>query len=325
MARNERRPSSGGQKGPSDRSRKSMGKGSKSHRPGPGPRPQGRPERRRGLREGLEDRGVGAGAVATDRGSEREAREDRLEGRHAVEEALKAGQAIDKVWVMQSREGDVSPHLAILARQAKDAGAVIVEAPKASLDRLSSTGVHQGIIAQIPAVEYVEPEAMLELAREREEEPFLILLDQIQDSHNLGAVIRVADAVGAHGVIIPKHRALGIDAVAMRASAGSANHVLCARVTNLSQTMRDLKDAGVWMAGTDAEGDNALTTDSLRGPIALIIGNEGEGMSQLVRETCDFVVSLPMLGQVTSLNASVACGILAYRVRQLRDTQRPSS
>lgn len=250
-----------------------------------------------------------------------EPRADRLEGIHAVEEALKAEQAIDKIWVMQGNDGTLSPHLAMLARQAKQAGAVIVEAPRQTLDRLSQTGTHQGIIAQMPAITYVEPEAMIARAKEKNEAPFLILLDQIQDSHNLGAVLRVADSVGAHGVIIPKHRALGVDAIAMRASAGAAHHVPVARVTNLAQCMRELKQHDIWIAGTDATGENALMSQALRGPIALVIGNEGEGMSQLVRETCDFVVSIPMMGHVSSLNASVACGILAYRVRQLRDAQ----
>ena len=249
----------------------------------------------------------------------RELREDRLEGRHAVEEALKADQSIDKIWVMQGEDGQVPGPLQPLVRQAKQTGAVIVESPKQSLDRLSQTGIHQGIIAQIPAIDYAEISDMLALAEERDEPPFLILLDQIHDSHNLGAILRVADGAGAHGVIIPKHRALGVDVIAVRASAGASNHVLTARVTNLSQTMRELKELGIWIAGSDAEGENALMTDQLRGPIALVIGNEADGMSHLVRETCDFVVSLPMQGQMESLNASVACGILSYRVRQIRD------
>lgn len=250
----------------------------------------------------------------------RERRDDRLEGRHAVEEALKADQAIDKVWVMLGENGEVPGPLQPLVRQAKAAGAVIVEAPKQSLDRLTETGTHQGIIAQIPAVEYAEVEDMLALAEEKGEEPFLILLDQIHDSHNLGAILRVADGAGAHGVIIPKHRALGVDAIAVRASAGAASHVLTARVTNLSQAMRELKEKGIWIAGTAAGGENALASNQLRGPIALVIGNEADGMSHLVTETCDFIVSLPMHGAIESLNASVACGILAFRVRQIRDS-----
>lgn len=259
-------------------------------------------------------------ARRTDYERPREMRDDRLEGRHAVEEALKADQPIDKIWVMLGEDGAVPGPLQPLVRQAKAAGAVIVEAPKQSLDRLSETGTHQGIIAQIPAVEYAEVEDMLALAEQKGEEPFLILLDQIHDSHNLGAILRVADGAGAHGVIIPKHRALGVDAIAVRASAGASSHVLTARVTNLSQVMRELKEKGIWIAGTAADGENALASDQLRGPIAIVIGNEADGMSHLVTETCDFIVSLPMHGAMESLNASVACGILAFRVRQLRDS-----
>ena len=283
------------------------------NRPRGGKRPSGqKPARRETRREQSQE---------DPRPRERELREDRLEGRHAVEEALKAGQPIDKLWGMQAEDGTIPGPLQPLVRQAKAAGAVIVEAPRPSLDRLSQTGIHQGIIAQIPAVEYAEVADMLALAEEKGEEPFLILLDQIHDSHNLGAILRVAEGVGAHGVVIPKHRALGMDAVAVRASAGAASHVMIARVTNLGQCMRDLKDKGIWIAGADAAGENALTSSNLHGSMALVIGNEADGMSQLVRDTCDFIVSIPMVGQVSSLNASVACGILAYRIRQVRDAK----
>lgn len=245
---------------------------------------------------------------------ETEARNDLIEGRNAVIEALRAGRTIDKIFIAK---GDVDKTLGHIASKARSAGIVVTEADRRKLDAMSQTHAHQGVIALCAVKEYSTVEDMLAVAAERGEVPFLVLCDEISDPHNLGAIIRTAECVGAHGVIIPKRRSVGLTAVVGKASAGALEYLPVARVSNLVSTIRDLQKAGVWVFGTAADGDTGLYTADLKGPAAIVIGNEGEGMSRLVSEACDFKVSIPMHGRISSLNASNAAAILLYEaVRQ---------
>lgn len=245
---------------------------------------------------------------------ENEARNDLIEGRNAVMEALRAGRTIDKIFIAK---GDVDKTLGHIASKARSAGIVVTEADRRKLDAMSQTHAHQGVIALCAVKEYSTIEDMLAIAAERGEAPFLVLCDEISDPHNLGAIIRTAECVGAHGVIIPKRRSVGLTAVVGKASAGALEYLPVARVSNLVSTIRDLQKAGVWVFGTAADGDTGLYAADLKGPAAIVIGNEGEGMSRLVSEACDFKVSIPMHGRISSLNASNAAAILLYEaVRQ---------
>lgn len=245
---------------------------------------------------------------------ETEARNDLIEGRNAVMEALRAGRTIDKIFIAK---GDVDKTLGHIASKARSAGIVVTEADRRKLDAMSQTHAHQGVIALCAVKEYSTIEDMLAIAAERGEAPFLVLCDEISDPHNLGAIIRTAECAGAHGVIIPKRRSVGLTAVVGKASAGALEYLPVARVSNLVSTIRDLQKAGVWVFGTAADGDTGLYTADLKGPAAIVIGNEGEGMSRLVSEACDFKVSIPMHGRISSLNASNAAAILLYEaVRQ---------
>ncbi len=237
-----------------------------------------------------------------------------IEGRNAVTEALKSGRAINKVFLA---DGDVDKSLGRLAAQAKDAGAVVVRIDRRKLNDMSPTGAHQGIIASVAAHEYATVEDMLALAEERGEAPLLVICDELSDPHNLGAILRSAECAGAHGVIIPKRRSVGLTAVVGKASAGAIEYMPVARVSNLTATIRDLKQRGVWIYGTAAEGASPLYQTDLTGPAAIVIGNEGVGMSRIVAEACDFKVSIPMKGRISSLNASASAAILLYEaVRQ---------
>ncbi len=237
-----------------------------------------------------------------------------IEGRNAVTEALKSGRAINKVFLA---DGDVDKSLGRLAAQAKEAGAVVVRIDRRKLNDMSPTGAHQGIIASVAAHEYATVEDMLALAEERGEAPLLVICDELSDPHNLGAILRSAECAGAHGVIIPKRRSVGLTAVVGKASAGAIEYMPVARVSNLAATIRDLKQRGVWVYGTAAEGASPLYQTDLRGPAAIVIGNEGVGMSRIVAENCDFKVSIPMKGKISSLNASASAAILLYEaVRQ---------
>lgn len=248
-----------------------------------------------------------------------EAREDQLEGRHPIREALRAGRGIDKAWILAPADGSPPEReLAQLARELREQGAILVNCPRATLDRLATTHNHQGIIARVRMQDYVSLERILEIAEERGEPPFLFVLDEIQDSYNVGAHFRIADAVGMHGLIIPERRSASLDAVVARASAGASAHVACARVTNLVQAIDQLREAGVWVAGAAIEGASSWDDTRLTGPLALVIGNEGRGLRPLVRAHCDLLVSLPMLGAVNSLNAAVSAGILAYEALRQR-------
>ena len=246
---------------------------------------------------------------------ERDAEADGLiEGRNAVTEALRAGTPIDKIFIAR---GETDKTLGHIASTARAAGVVVVEADRRKLDYMSATKAHQGVIALAAVREYASVEDILSVARERGEAPLLVVCDEISDPHNLGAIIRTAECAGAHGVIIPKRRSVGLTAVVGKASAGALEYLPVARVSNLVSTIRDLQKAGVWVFGTAADGDTGLYAADLKGPAAIVIGNEGEGMSRLVSEACDFKVSIPMHGRISSLNASNAAAILLYEaVRQ---------
>jgi len=237
-----------------------------------------------------------------------------IEGRNAVIEAFRAGKTIDKLYIL---DGCQNGPIMTIKREAKKQDTLIKYVAKERLDQLSDTGKHQGVIAQAAAYEYAEVEDMLEAAREKGEPPFLFLLDNIEDPHNLGAIIRTANLAGAHGVIIPKNRAVGLTATVARTSAGALNYTPVAKVTNLAKTIEDLKKEGLWFVCADMGGELMYRLD-LKGPIGLVIGNEGDGVGRLVKEKCDFVASIPMKGNIDSLNASVAAGVLAYEIVRQR-------
>ena len=240
--------------------------------------------------------------------------ENKIEGRNAVLEALRAGKPIDKLYVLDGcQDGSVNT----IKREAAKAGTPIKYVSRERLDQMSETGSHQGVIAVLAAYHYSELEDLFALAEKRNEDPFFILLDNIEDPHNLGAIIRTANIVGAHGVIIPKRRAVGLTSTVARTSAGAINYTPVAKVTNLKQTMEQLKKEGMWFVCADMDGTPYYQMD-LKGPMGLVIGNEGEGVSRLIKETCDFVASIPMKGDIDSLNASVAAGVLAFEIARQR-------
>ena len=237
-----------------------------------------------------------------------------IEGRNAVIEALRAGVAIDKIFLLKGERDAALGHIASAAREK---GIVVVDADRRKLDNMSRTHSHQGVIAQAAVREYVSVEDILNIAREKGESPLIVVCDELSDPHNLGAVIRTADAAGAHGVIIPKRRSAGLTAVVAKTSAGAVAHVPVARVPNLPALLKELKEEGVWVFGTAAQGTTSLYKADLKGPAAIVIGSEGEGMGRLVAENCDFTVSIPMFGKINSLNASAAAAVLLYEaVRQ---------
>ena len=238
-----------------------------------------------------------------------------VEGRNAVIEALRAGRAIDKIFIAR---GDVDKTLGHIASKARDKGIVVVESDRKKLDFMSQTHAHQGVIALCAVREYCSVDDIFALAEERDEKPFIIVCDEISDPHNLGAIIRSAECAGAHGVIIPKRRSAGLTAIVDKASAGAAEHIAIARVPNIPAAIKELKDRGLWIYGTAADGQSGLWNTDFTGSMALVIGSEGDGMGRLVRESCDFIVSLPMKGQVSSLNASAAAAIVMYEVLRQR-------
>ena len=237
-----------------------------------------------------------------------------IEGRNAVTEALRAGTPIDKLYIAK---GETDRTLSALAAQAKKVGVVVVECDRRKLDAMSETHSHQGVIALAAAKAYSTVEEILSAARDKGEAPLLVVCDEISDPHNLGAIIRTAECAGAHGVIIPKRRSAGLTAVVSKTSAGAVSYMPVARVPNIPALLKDLQKAGVWIFGTAAEGSVSLYEADLKGPAAIVIGSEGDGMGRLVRENCDFLVSIPMKGRISSLNASAAAAILLYEaVRQ---------
>lgn len=237
-----------------------------------------------------------------------------IEGRNAVLEAFRSGKTVDKLYI---QDGCQDGPVRTIVREAKKRDTILNFVTKERLDQLSETKKHQGVIAMTAAYEYSDIEEMFALAEKKGEDPFLILLDNIEDPHNLGAIIRTANLAGAHGVIIPKRRAAGLTATVSKTSAGALNYTPVAKVTNLAKTMEELKGRGLWFVCADMDGD-AMYDVNLKGPIGLVIGNEGEGVSRLVRETCDFTASIPMRGEIDSLNASVAAGVLAYEIVRQR-------
>ncbi len=236
--------------------------------------------------------------------------ENTLEGRNSVLEAFRAGLTVDKVYLL---DGCQDGPIRTIFREAKKADTIIKFVPKERLDQMSATGSHQGVIASVASYKYATVEDIMKKAEEKGEEPFVFLLDGIEDPHNLGAIIRTANLAGAHGVIIPKNRAVGLTATVAKASAGALHYTPVAKVTNLVQTMEQMKEAGMWFACADMGGES-MYRSNLTGPLGLVIGNEGEGVSRLVREHCDMIVSIPMKGDIDSLNASVAAGVLAFEV-----------
>ena len=249
-----------------------------------------------------------------------DAPENMLEGRNAVTEALSAGRTIDKLFVA---DGDTDRALARICAMAKQAGAVVVPTDRRKLDYMSATGAHQGVIAMVAAHDYASIDDILKKARDAGEPPLIVICDELSDPHNLGAIIRTAECAGAHGIIIPKRRSVGLTAVVGKASAGALEYMPVARVSNIAAAIDTLKKAGVWVYGTAAGGDTTLYRADLKSAAAIVIGNEGEGMSRLVSERCDFKVSIPMKGSISSLNASAAAAIMLYeavRQRSLTDT-----
>lgn len=237
-----------------------------------------------------------------------------IEGKNAVVEAIRAGTPLDKIYISCAIEGPVT----FIVSAGKAAGAVVVETDKRKLDGMTRTGNHQGVIAIAAAKEYCDVADIIALAHERGEEPFIIICDGITDDHNLGAIIRTAEGLGAHGVIIPRRRSASVTPTVSRTSAGAVEHMLIARVSNLTAAIRELKDSGVWIYGTAADGSSTLWQTDLTGAVAIVVGSEGEGMSRLVAEQCDFVMSIPMSGKVNSLNASVSAGIVIYETAKQR-------
>ena len=237
-----------------------------------------------------------------------------IEGRNAVIEAFRSGKPIDKVFIL---DGCQDGPMVTIRREAKKKDVMIKYVTKERLDQMSETGKHQGVIAYAAAYEYAEVSDILEKAKEKGEDPFIFILDNIEDPHNLGAIIRTANLSGAHGVIIPKNRAVGLTATVAKASAGALNYTPVAKVTNLSQTIEELKKEGLWFVCADMDGE-IMYRQNLTGPIGLVIGNEGEGVGRLVKSKCDLVARIPMQGDIDSLNASVAAGVLAYEVVRQR-------
>ncbi|MBQ2619616.1 MAG: 23S rRNA (guanosine(2251)-2'-O)-methyltransferase RlmB [Oscillospiraceae bacterium] len=244
-------------------------------------------------------------------------REDLIEGRNAVLEALRAGRSIDKLYLAK---GETDKTLAHIAARARAAGVVVVEADRRKLDALSAspTKAHQGVVAVAAVKDYCSLADILRVAEERGEPPFVLVCDEISDPHNLGAILRSAECVGAHGVVIPKRRSAGVTGIVDKTSAGAAEHVPVARVPNLPAALRELQERGLWIYGTAADGPADLWHTDFTGPLALVIGSEGEGMGRLVREHCDFLVRIPLRGKLDSLNASAAAGILMYEVLRQR-------
>lgn len=239
----------------------------------------------------------------------------KIEGRNAVIELLKSGKPINKLYILKGeRQGSINEIIKIAKRNKN----VIVEVDKNKLDSLSETKHHQGVIAFVSPVEYKELDDIFALAKERNEDPFIIIADEIEDPHNLGALIRSAEGAGCHGIIIPKRRAVGVTEIVVKTSVGATQYVPVVRVNNINETIRELKDRGVWIVGTDGNADKLYYEQDLTGPIAIIIGSEGRGMNSLTMKNCDYLVKIPMMGKITSLNASVSGGIVMFEALKQR-------
>ena len=245
----------------------------------------------------------------------RELPDDVLVGRNAVTEALKSGRGINKLWIASGdREGSVAE----IATLAKERGIVVQYVERAKIESLAGGHRHQGVLAYVAPVPYAELDDILKAAEEKGEAPFLVLLDELEDPHNLGALLRTADATGVHGILIPKRRSVSLTATVAKTSAGAVEYVPVARIGNIAQTLKKLKEKGFWVAGADMDGEKAYYEADLTGPLVLVVGSEGRGMSRLTKEACDFIVSMPMVGRINSLNASVAGSILMYESMRQR-------
>ncbi|MCR8636325.1 MULTISPECIES: 23S rRNA (guanosine(2251)-2'-O)-methyltransferase RlmB [Paenibacillus] len=238
-----------------------------------------------------------------------------LAGKHSVLEALRSGRTINKIWIAENAQKQLTQPI---VAEAKQNGVIVQFADKRKLDQMVDNIQHQGVVAQVAAYDYVEVEDILAIAQSRNEEPFILILDEIEDPHNLGSILRTADCTGVHGVIIPKRRSVGLTATVSKTSAGAVEYVAVARVTNLAQTIELLKERGVWIAGADVAAQQPVYQTNLNMPLALVIGNEQKGMGRLIKEKCDFLLKLPMFGHVNSLNASVAASVLMYEVIRQR-------
>jgi 23S rRNA (guanosine2251-2'-O)-methyltransferase len=245
-----------------------------------------------------------------------EENENVVEGRNPVIEVLKSNRTLEKLYVAK---GNVEGSIKVILSMAKEKGYVISEVDKRKLDEMSTTGSHQGVIAIVSPYTYSSIDEILEYAKQKGEDPFIIILDEIEDPHNLGSIVRSANVCGAHGVIIPKRRSALVTATVIKSSAGAVEHTKIAKVTNINQTIEELKKKGVWVAGTDMNGEVCYKAN-LKGPMAIVIGSEGKGISKLVRENCDLIISIPMKGEINSLNASVAAGIVMYEGMRQRES-----
>ncbi|MCG7410655.1 23S rRNA (guanosine(2251)-2'-O)-methyltransferase RlmB [Paenibacillus sp. ACRRX] len=242
--------------------------------------------------------------------------EEMIAGKHSVMEALRSGRTINKIWIAEQAQKHLTQPI---IAEAKKAGIIVQSADKRKLDQMVEGIQHQGVVAQVAAYDYVEVEDILALAETRGEKPFILVLDEIEDPHNLGSMLRTADCTGVHGVIIPKRRSVGLTATVSKISAGAVEYVPVARVSNLAQTIDQLKERGVWVVGTDVTAEQEVyDADILDSPVAIVIGNENKGMGRLIRESCDVLLKLPMAGRINSLNASVAAGIVMYEVVRRR-------
>lgn len=241
--------------------------------------------------------------------------EEMIVGKHSVLEALKAGRTINKIWISDQAQKTLTQPI---VAEAKQQGIIVQFVDKRKLDTLAEGVQHQGVVAQVAAYGYVEVDDILAAARKRNEDPFILILDEIEDPHNLGSILRTADCTGVHGVIIPKRRSASLTSTVSKTSAGAVEYVPVARVTNIAQTIEYLKEQGVWVAGTDVKAAEPAYHSNFKLPLALVIGNESKGVGRLVKEKCDFLVKLPMLGRINSLNASVAAGVLMYEVVRQR-------
>ena len=250
-----------------------------------------------------------------ERNAENEIKNDIIEGRNAVIEALRVGRSIDKIFIAK---GETDKTLGHIASKAREAGIVVVDADRRKLDNMSVTHSHQGVIALVGVNEYCSVEDILAVAEKKGEAPFVIVCDEVSDPRNLGAIIRSAECAGAHGVIIPKRRSAGLTAIVGKASAGAAEHMAIARVPNIPAVLKELKDKGLWVYGAAAGGSNGLWDTDFTGARALVIGSEGDGIGRLVRENCDFIVNIPMVGKINSLNASAAASVIMYEVLRQR-------
>ncbi|WP_145030016.1 23S rRNA (guanosine(2251)-2'-O)-methyltransferase RlmB [Paenibacillus sp. Y412MC10] len=245
--------------------------------------------------------------------------EEIIAGKHSVTEALRSGRTINKIWIAENAQKHLTQPIIF---EAKKLGVVIQQVDKRKLDQMAPGMQHQGVVAQAAPYAYAEVEDILQAAEAKGEAPFILLLDEIEDPHNLGSILRTADCTGVHGVIVPKRRSAQVTATVSKTSAGAAEYVPVARVTNLGQTIEELKERGIWVVGTDVSASSEMyDTNVFDGPLAVVIGNEGKGMGRLIREKCDVLVKLPMKGQINSLNASVAAGVVMYEVLRRRRTQ----